>query len=51
MVSVDLNGAGTVVLKEMSELVEGVDDGVQFFLADGPTFLGVLEFTGVKYDW
>ena len=50
MVGVDLDGTGTVVLEEVSELVEGVDDGVQFLVADGPTFLGILEFAGVKYD-
>ena len=50
MVGVDLDVTGTVVLEEVSELVEGVDDGVQFFVADGPTFLGILECAGVEYD-
>ena len=49
MVGVDLDGACRVVLEEVSVLLECVDDGVQFLVADWPSFFGVLELAGVEY--
>ena len=50
MVRVDLDGACRVVLEEVSVLLECVDDGVQFLVADWPSFFGVFEFAGVEYN-